>query len=566
MWKWILCCISLLNAETLAGQGFPVVISELMGDPLPSVGLPAEEYIELTNVSDQNLDLSGWMITNGRTRSLLTEEISIEPGGFLIICASRSVSFFQEYGRTIGLSPFPAISNTGDTILLLDKQGTLIHAAAYLPALFSPQQADGGWSLELVNVTTACRQSGNWKASKDDRGGSPGKTNPQDPDEFIQSQVDALYAWCPTDSTIRVMFSDGVNREEAERRSSYSMKEGLEIRSVQLLEPFQQEVEFSLYKPMDAQSIYSLRVSGIGSCSDEPGVGGSLQELAFGLEDPEENSVLINEILFDPSPEGSDYIEFIHTGKRPVNLSRLRIGNRDKNGVLSGLRKLVSGPRFIYPGDYFAITTDLSWLNRQFHVKAPHAIIGLSSLPSMPNEEGRLVLLKEDSTILDELHYSANWHHEMLGSKENVSLERKNSSIQTQDPANWISAAMHAGYGTPGYENSQSLESADQNKMYPDTEVFSPDGDGIQDYCNILYQFEQPGFLTSIRIYNREGLLQRVLVNNVICAPAGKFLWDGTDEKGRALSNGLYLLVADAWHVSGKTKRYRMAVTLGKKY
>ncbi|WP_290799355.1 lamin tail domain-containing protein [Flavihumibacter sp. UBA7668] len=566
MWKWIVCCISLLNAETLAGQGFPVVISELMGDPLPSVGLPAEEYIELTNVSSQNVDLSGWTITNGRTRSLLPEETSIEPGEFLIICASRALSFFQEYGKTIGLSPFPVISNAGDTILLLDKQGKLIHAAAHLPAFFSPDQADGGWSLELVNKSMACRQTGNWKASNDARGGSPGKANPQDQDEFFQSQVDALFAWCPTDSTIRVMFSDGVNREEAERNSNYSLTAGYEIRKVKILEPFQQEVELLLNKLIDAQSIYSLTISGIGACSDAIGTGGPPQELAFGLDDLEETSVLINEILFDPSPEGSDYIEFIHTGKRPVNLARFRIANRDKNGDLSGLQMLVSGPRFMYPGNYFAITMGVSWLKRRFHVKVPHAIVGLSSLPSMPNEEGKLVLIKEDSTILDELHYSANWHHEMLGNKENVSLERRNSSIKTQESANWISAAMHAGYGTPGYENSQSLESADQNKMYPETEVFSPDGDGIQDHCSIQYQFVQAGYLTSIRIYNRQGLLQRVLVNNVICAPAGKFIWDGTDNKGRALPNGLYLLIADTWHVSGKTKRYRMSVTLGKIY
>lgn len=561
-----MCYISLLYAETLSGQGFPVVISELMGDPLPSVELPAEEFIELTNVSSQTVDLSGWTITNGRTRSLLPEETVLEPGEYLILCASRSVSLFQEYGRTIGLSPFPAISNAGDTILLLDKGEKLVHAAAYLPSLFNPDQVDGGWSLELVNPSMACRQTGNWNVSNDERGGSPGKANPQDQDEFFQSQVNALFAWCPTDSTIRVKFSDGVNREEAGRKSGYSLPAGYEIKEVQLLEPFEQEVELLLNKSIDPESIYSLTISGIGACSDATGVGGPPQKLAFGLEYLEETSILINEILFDPSSEGSDYIEFIHTGKRPVNLARLRIANRDKNGDLSGLKLLVAGPRYMYPGNYFAITTGVKWLNRQFHVKAPHAIIGLSSLPSMPNEEGRLVLIKEDSTILDELHYSAKWHHEMLGNKENVSLERKSSSIKTQEPANWISAAMHAGYGTPGYENSQSLEAGDQNKIYLEDDMFSPDGDGVQDQCSILYQFEQAGYLTSIRIYNRQGLLQGVLVNNVICAPSGKFIWDGTDEKGRTLPNGLYLLVADAWHVSGKTKRYRMAVTLGRKY
>lgn len=558
--------MSLLNAENLAAQGFPVAISELMGDPLPSIGLPSEEYIELTNVSDKPINISGWMISNHRTQSRLPDGLVIAPGEYLLLCPGRAIDLFQEFGRCIGLRPFPVISNAGDTILLYDNAAKLMHAVAYTPALFTTDQATGGWSLELVNTAYACQQTGNWAPSSNSRGGSPGMPNAQDTEWFEAVQPEAINAWGSTDSTVRILFSAAVNQAAAERPGNYRFKEDLKAIKARIVAPFGREVELLLNKGMKKEQIYSLTVTGMGACAEQQATTGIEYTLSVGLADAGEKTVRINEILFDPAPGGKTYVELLHAGNGPVNLARLQVGSRGSNGRLSRLRSLVPSTRFLYPGEYLVVSESVGWVKQQFHVKFPARLVESKALPPLSITSGQLVLVEEDSSLLDELHYSADWHHPQLRNKKNIALERKEITQETQQPDNWSSAAMHAGYGTPGYQNSQSGELAGADNFFLETEGFSPDGDGIQDICTIFYRFRQAGNLTSIRIYDRRGILKRVLVNNVISAAAGKFYWDGTDTHGHKLPSGLYLLIADTWHRSGKTKRYRMAVTLGRKY
>src|SRR5437667_81314 len=115
--RWI-CVIGLwfLWIGTLTAQGFPVVITEILPDPIPSVGLPSEEFIELTNVSGQRVDLSGWSISNGRTKGSIPAGTIIEADSIILFCNTRAAAEYVRYGRTISLSPFPTLTNTGDTI------------------------------------------------------------------------------------------------------------------------------------------------------------------------------------------------------------------------------------------------------------------------------------------------------------------------------------------------------------------------------------------------------------------------------------------------------------------
>src|SRR5262245_12583990 len=130
--RWI-CVIGLwfIWIETLTVQGFTVVISELLPDPVPSVGLPSEEFIELTNIRDHRVDISGWIISNGRTKAHIPDGTFLEKDSILLLCSARALTGYQDYGRAISLSPFPVLSNSGDTIVLYDNQNTIVHAVIY---------------------------------------------------------------------------------------------------------------------------------------------------------------------------------------------------------------------------------------------------------------------------------------------------------------------------------------------------------------------------------------------------------------------------------------------------
>ncbi|MCU0386381.1 MAG: lamin tail domain-containing protein, partial [Flavihumibacter sp.] len=74
--------------------------------------------------------LSGWKLTNGRTTGRFGDSVRMAPGEIVILCPARATTLFASYGRTIGLSPFPAISNSADTLFLLNEKDELVFAVA----------------------------------------------------------------------------------------------------------------------------------------------------------------------------------------------------------------------------------------------------------------------------------------------------------------------------------------------------------------------------------------------------------------------------------------------------
>lgn len=57
--------------------------------------------------------------------------------------------------------------------------------------------------------------------------------------------------------------------------------------------------------------------------------------------------------------------------------------------------------------------------------------------------------------MIDEIRYSSKWHAPSVKNEKGIALERINPDRDTQDEMNWTSASATAGYGTPGYRNSQ---------------------------------------------------------------------------------------------------------------
>ncbi|MEJ7912200.1 MAG: lamin tail domain-containing protein, partial [Chitinophagaceae bacterium] len=147
--SFILLLSFTLQAQT--ANRHDVVISELMPDPVPSAGLPAEEYIELRNVSPTAFPLSGWKISNGRSVALIAGTFVLQPDSVLILCATVNVPLFSSFGRTLGVSNFPALDNDAGVISLVSRQGRTIDAVAYTKEWYKNSiKSAGGWSLEII--------------------------------------------------------------------------------------------------------------------------------------------------------------------------------------------------------------------------------------------------------------------------------------------------------------------------------------------------------------------------------------------------------------------------------
>ncbi len=83
-------------------------------------------------------------------------------------------------------------------------------------------------------------------------------------------------------------------------------------------------------------------------------------------------------------------------------------------------------------------------------------------------------------------------------------------------------------------------------------EVFTPNGDGIDDRLYIHFNIDEPGATATIRIYNSNGTEVRYLVNNQTLADNGYFIWDGLSENNSILQPGIYIIYFQCIYPTGQ--------------
>jgi len=135
------------------------------------------EFIELQNVGDATIDLTGVRFTEGISFDFTGGSvIELAPGETVVVVADLE-AFEARYGTGLNVAGefgSSSLSNEGDTIALVDAAGSVIHQFAYGPADGWPAEADGGGStLEVVDVTGDYNDPANWAASTE-QGGTPG--------------------------------------------------------------------------------------------------------------------------------------------------------------------------------------------------------------------------------------------------------------------------------------------------------------------------------------------------------------------------------------------------------
>lgn len=271
--------------------------------------------------------------------------------------------------------------------------------------------------------------------------------------------------------------------------------------------------------------------------------------------------VLISEILFDPVPDGSDYVELYNASDNPIELNKLRLARMDENSIAKLFKVADSG--VFNPHEYMVVTTDAAFVSTSYTVRYPANLIEVKSMPSYNNASGCVVVCTSDSLILDRFDYSENMHSRLLRDREGVALERRSFQAETQDASNWYSAASTVGYGTPTYANSQSHEflflDGDFAVAVP---LFSPDGDGYNDLLDITYILERCDMSANVTIYDANGHLVRRLLRGSLLGCSGDLTWDGADDNGRRCPRGKYVVVIEAYNESGTKQSWRRTVSL----
>jgi hypothetical protein len=481
----------------------------------------------------------------------------------VVLCSSTALPFLSTLGKTLAITGFPALDNDGTTIWLRHPSGRVIHAVSYDKSWYSNSlKAEGGWSLEMINERGPCAGKPNWKNSVHPTGGTPGSINSVQDLQTELSLPTAIHAYASAPDSLRIQFSASIDSVWSVRPSLYKVNDDIEVLGVRTIDPLHTVAACKLSRPLQADTIYMLSITGIKSCQT-PDVGRAIT-LPTGLASAcKPLDVVINEILFNPRSGGSDFVELFNKSKRIIDLSSLYISHRQPSGTMGSFIRLSATPRLLFYNEYAAFSSDPSFVMQQYLVSSPLHFFQTVGFPSLPDEKGQLVLLYQQGDVIDELAYDEAWHFPLLQDREGVSLERIDPDSKTQWASNWHSAARTEGFATPTRKNSQQLSiGPPQNDFSVQPPLFSPNLDGQDDVCIISYKTEQPGTLASVQILDAAGRLVRVLAARTILGRSGSWYWDGRDQQGQLLAAANYLIVIRQYSLQGKWNSFRFGVSL----
>jgi hypothetical protein len=538
-----------------------VIISEIMADPLPPVSLPADEYLELFNRTGFEFNMNRWKIVTDNQQTVFPAFI-IKPGEHLIACSVADTSSFSRFGRVVGLKSFPFLTVSGKSIALTDSSGGLIHGVKYSSTWYgSALKSGGGWSLEIVDAGFPFFETGNWKASASRNGGTPGRVNSisrYNPDTYFRGVKNVF----PTDSvTLNATFSETVTCLMA--RAGEITAGGQPVSSAATTDALCQDFIFKTGATLTPGEVYSLVIP--DDVTDFAGNQISTCRFSFGLTEPaSRGDVMFNELLFNPPPGEPDFIELINLSGKIIDASALfLVSINAETGDTSVVLPVSEENRCIVPGSLYATTTDRDAVTGRYFCSSPDNIFNVSSLPSMSDDRGHLVLLNREMDVIDEVIYNDEMHYSLLSGREGISLEKIRPELPSCNGSSWHSASEASGWATPGLENSVFIpgpSSADRIQL--SSGRISPDNDGYEDILVIDMDLEGSGNIVSITVFDETGNRIRKLADTFYAGSRASVTWDATAHDGSLVQSGIYIILIELYNDKGRVKSWKKVCTV----
>jgi hypothetical protein len=472
----------------------------------------------------------------------------------VILAGTTNAPLFSGFGNAVGVPSFPSLNNSGDPMELWNAAGMTIDAVQYSDSWYhDPAKADGGWTLERMDPFTPCSSAANWTASNAALGGTPGTQNsvfailtdtipPTIAQVFVIDSV-----------TVDVLFSENMDQGTL-LSGDYNIEPASGISNVSIVAL--DRVRIRLAVELVAGELQTITITDVRDCPGNLIAGGNTA--TFALPEPiEAGDVVINEVLYDPRGSGSDFIELYNRSQKVVSLAGLQLSN-----INADQRLITADAWLLLPGQYVAIASDPANVLSNYPLGRADRMLQMS-LPTFNNGSGRVVFLGASGDTLDLFNYSDDLQFALLKSVDGVSLERVDPDRPTSDNSNWHSAAEAVNFATPGYQNSQYAPAPEaKGAITIDPAIFSPDNDGYQDLLTITYEFDEPGFVGTMKVFDLAGREVRTLMNNELLGTSGSVSWDGMMEGSDLARIGPYVIYMEAYDLAGNVEKFRKSVVL----
>ena len=526
-----------------------VILNEIMANPSPPIGLAELEYIEIYNNSNKYFNLENWLVTDGTSKGKIANGW-LAPHTYRLLCNTNSLAFMNQ---ALGVTSFPSLNNSGDKVQLLDSSGLLLDEIQYDATWYHDDvKSKGGWSLERINPNHPCSDGNNWSASTHLDGGTPGEQN---------AVYDTLKKTFPIDVTM-VDVSDSINLKIVFNQHVKSNKNAISVSNdltIDTLITTPNTWNITFKNPIQASKENKLTISSIENCWGDI----TTISIPFALsENPMAGDLIINEILFNPYSDGSDFVEITNNSKKWINSNSLAFGNTNQGEIST---EKVTSNRYIKPGEVVFFASEKESIVKNYPSTNANQFIQ-TKLPSYNNDSGTVILLY-NNTIIDKVSYQENWHFTLLNDYDGKSLERISTANISQDKSNWQTASQTSGFATPGNENSHAYKTNNQPNEYVflTSSVLSPNNDGVDDLLELNFNSSLNEINSTVTIYQPNGEIVKHWLKNEFIGKQEKKHWDGIDNKGQRIKTGIYLLVVENLSISSgnqETLKIPFAVTI----
>jgi hypothetical protein len=486
--------------QTYTGED--LLITEIMYQPPRFEDQDGDnfEFIELKNVSKDELDLSGVHFTSG-IRFSFPHGSSVAPGAFVVLVKNSSAFQLKYPGAPIHGIYQGNLSNGGETLALAHATGQLIVSVTYENRPPWPSTAAGtGFSIVPVNpnLNMAPNDPSNWRASTNP-GGSPGVDDPAAnlPVVWITEilthtdlpQVDAVELHNP--GLVRADISFWYLTDDKTTPRKFRFPAGT------IIEPggYLVVTENDFNAPNSSSSfafssrgeqVYLFSADGAGNLtgfSDGFSFGAAENGISFGRyttstgdvhyppqtensfgapnAGPKVGPVVISEIQYHPAGGDVEFVELKNITDKPVAL--YDVAHPTNTWRINGIGfAFPSGLELAANGLILVVASDPGDFRVRHNVPAAVPVLGPFA-GVLQNSGERIQLLRPDAPditpegvfvpqlVVEEVRYSPlpPWPQEAAG--HGPSLERVSVASYGNDPINWRASP---GPASPGLNNS----------------------------------------------------------------------------------------------------------------
>jgi len=544
--------------QTKAAQQNDVLINEIYYDENRIGQFPNQEYIELYNRSDFAINLSKMKLSDAVSTVWLSQYLLL-PKSYLIVCHQSHTDQFLLHGSTLGLSSFPSLS-LGDKITLRDSMDFVIHQVVYEDAWIKKAAPVYACSIELIDPQNPCGGSANWQASQSTAGATPGKVNSvygSNPDKNLP-QLFRVYA--PNKHVLQLSFNKELDSLSLRDSFNFCLNQTHCAKDYSIMPEDRKRVLLSFQEPLNSLLDYTLSIKQARDCAGNLAQN-SLSDVFQLPKNASRGEVVINEILFNPKPNGYDFIELYNTTDHSIELSNLHLINigsdRERNMDILFAETGIQ----IQGHEYLAVSENPEETNvgNGIFNKAKWV---KHTIPSMGDDGGEMVLVNAENVGIDSVVFNKDYHLNFIYDEEGVSLEKINPILPGYLANNWSSASENFAYATPTLKNSQYRISQSAGAFGMAEPYFSPDGDGLNDVMTFTYETQAEKCVGDLIIYNLQGQVIKEVCRSAILMQKGEFNWFGDTENGSKAGIGNYLALWKVYDAAGEKESKKVSFSL----